>query len=113
VQKAAGNAVSRSVGSQLVANAGSESEIGHPGDPEVADSFGGPSRTRTLDPLIRRPVPTANGPKRPQTAPRSPRFWSVRLGTSRPSSAGAHGQKADTPPKPPPHANPSPDLGYA
>jgi hypothetical protein len=41
------------VGSQLVANRGPESEIGHPGVPEVPDSDGGPSRTRTLDPLIK------------------------------------------------------------
>ena len=41
------------VGSQLVANPGSESRIGHSGVPEVPDSFGGPSRTRTLDPLIK------------------------------------------------------------
>jgi len=42
------------VGSQLVAKRGPESKIGHPGDPEVADLIGGPSRTRTLDPLIKR-----------------------------------------------------------
>jgi len=41
------------VGDQLVTNSPSESQIGHPGDPEVADSIGGPSRTRTLDPLIK------------------------------------------------------------
>ncbi len=48
-----GEAQVGTVGSQLVANPGSESEIGHPDAPEVPDSFGGPSRTRTLDPLIK------------------------------------------------------------
>jgi hypothetical protein len=32
---------------------GPRDEIGHPGEPEVADLLGGPSRTRTLDPLIK------------------------------------------------------------
>jgi hypothetical protein len=32
---------------------GPENQIGHSGDPEVPDSIGGPSRTRTLDPLIK------------------------------------------------------------
>ena len=50
---ALGGAPSGTVGSQLVAKTGFESEIGHPGDPEVADLFGGPSRTRTVDPLIK------------------------------------------------------------
>ena len=44
-----------SVGSQLVAKPGSGDRIGHSGGAEVADSIGGPSRTRTLDPLIKRP----------------------------------------------------------
>jgi hypothetical protein len=30
-----------------------QNEIGHSSAPEVADSIGGPSRTRTLDPLIK------------------------------------------------------------
>jgi hypothetical protein len=38
---------------QIWNQTGSKSQIGHPGDPEVADSIGGPSRTRTLDPLIK------------------------------------------------------------
>jgi hypothetical protein len=41
------------VGDQLVTNPGSESQIGHPGAPEVPDLIGGPSRTRTVDPLIK------------------------------------------------------------
>ena len=48
-----GEAQVGTVGSQLVANPGSESEIGHPDAPEVPDRVGGPSRTRTLDPLIK------------------------------------------------------------
>jgi hypothetical protein len=48
-----GEAQSGALGSQLVANSTPESEIGHPGIPEVPDSIGGPSRTRTLDPLIK------------------------------------------------------------
>ena len=42
------------VGDQLVTNLESESQIGHSADSEVPDSIGGPSRTRTLDPLIKR-----------------------------------------------------------
>jgi integrase len=34
-----------------------ESQIGHSGDPEVPDLIGGPSRTRTLDPLIKSQLP--------------------------------------------------------
>jgi hypothetical protein len=41
------------VGDQLVTNPGPKSQIGHSGDSEVPDSIGGPSRTRTLDPLIK------------------------------------------------------------
>ena len=41
------------VGDQLVTNPGPESQIEHSGDSEVPDSSGGPSRTRTLDPLIK------------------------------------------------------------
>ena len=50
---ALGEAPSGTVGSQLVAKTGFESEIGHPDTPEVPDSFGGPSGTRTPDPLIK------------------------------------------------------------
>src|SRR5260370_12743798 len=32
---------------------GHQKQIGHSGDSEVPDSIGGPSRTRTLDPLIK------------------------------------------------------------
>jgi hypothetical protein len=46
-------AQSGTVGDQLVTKTPSESQIGHPGTPEVPDSIGGPSRTRTLDPLIK------------------------------------------------------------
>lgn len=42
------------VGDQLVTNLASGSQIGHSGDSEVPDSIGGPSRTRTLDPLTKR-----------------------------------------------------------
>jgi len=41
------------VGSQLVANPGSEDESGAPNDFEAPDLFGGPSGTRTPDPLIK------------------------------------------------------------
>ncbi len=41
-------------GSQLVAKTGLEREIGEPRDAEFPDSIGGPSRTRPLDPLIKR-----------------------------------------------------------
>jgi len=41
------------VGDQLVTNLPSESQIGHSAVSEVPDSIGGPSRTRTLDPLIK------------------------------------------------------------
>jgi hypothetical protein len=41
------------VGDQLVTNLPPQSQIGHSGNPEVPDSSGGPSRTRTLDPLIK------------------------------------------------------------
>ena len=40
-------------GSKVVAKTASAT----PDAPEVADSIGGPSRTRTLDPLIKRPSP--------------------------------------------------------
>ncbi len=49
----AAEAVSGPIWSQIWDQTGSKSQIGHPGDPEVADSIGGPSRTRTLDPLIK------------------------------------------------------------
>ena len=48
-----GEAQVGTVGSQLVANSESESEIGHPDAPEVPDHVGGPSGTRTPDPLIK------------------------------------------------------------
>ena len=41
------------VGSQLVANPGSEDESGAPNDFEAPDLLGGPSGTRTPDPLIK------------------------------------------------------------
>jgi hypothetical protein len=41
------------VGDQLVTNLLPESQIGHPETSEVPDKIGGPSRTRTLDPLIK------------------------------------------------------------
>jgi hypothetical protein len=50
---ALGAAQAGTVGSQLVAKTGSGDQIGHSGAPEVADLLGGPSRTRTLDPLIK------------------------------------------------------------
>jgi integrase len=52
---ALGAAQAGTVGSQLVAKMGSGDQIGHSGAPEVADLLGGPSRTRTLDPLIKSP----------------------------------------------------------
>ena len=50
-----GAAQAGTVGSQLVANRGLERTSGASGVPETPDSVGGPSRTRTLDPLIKRP----------------------------------------------------------
>src|SRR5882724_11229465 len=47
--KAAVNQLDDQNGSKVVAKTGSAT----PDTPEVADSFGGPSRTRTLDPLIK------------------------------------------------------------
>ena len=38
---------------QFATNLPPESQIGHSGDTEVPDKIGGPSRTRTLDPLIK------------------------------------------------------------
>jgi hypothetical protein len=46
---------------RLVTNLAPESQIGHSGDFEVPDSIGGPSRTRTLDPLIK-----SDGQEQPQ-----------------------------------------------
>ena len=48
-----GEAQVGTVGSQLVANPGSEDESGAPDDSEAPDLFGGPSGTRTPDPLIK------------------------------------------------------------
>ena len=41
------------LGSKLGTRKWNRNEIGHPGAPEVADLLGGPSRTRTVDPLIK------------------------------------------------------------
>ena len=41
------------LGSKLGTKKWNQNAIGHSGAPEVADSIGGPSRTRTLDPLIK------------------------------------------------------------
>ena len=41
------------VGSKLGTKKWNQNEIGHSGAPEVADLIGGPSRTRTVDPLIK------------------------------------------------------------
>jgi hypothetical protein len=41
------------VGDQLLTNLPPKSQIGHSGNAEVPDLIGGPSRTRTLDPLIK------------------------------------------------------------
>ena len=50
---AVGAAQAGTVGSQLVANLVSEDTSGAPDGSEAPDKFGGPSRTRTLDPLIK------------------------------------------------------------
>ena len=47
--KAAVDRLDDGSGSKVVAR----SKSGTPGDPEMPDSIGGPSRTRTLDPLIK------------------------------------------------------------
>jgi Phage integrase family len=41
------------IGSTLGTKKWNQNEIGHSGPPGVADLLGGPSRTRTLDPLIK------------------------------------------------------------
>ncbi len=52
VTSAAG-AVSGGIWNQIWNQTALKGQIGHSGDPEVPDSIGGPSRTRTLDPLIK------------------------------------------------------------
>ena len=50
---AAAEAVSGPIWNQIWNQTAPKSQIGHSGDSEVPDSIGGPSRTRTLDPLIK------------------------------------------------------------
>jgi hypothetical protein len=50
----AAEAVSGQIWKQIWNQSGPKGQIGHPGAPEVPDLIGGPSRTRTLDPLIKR-----------------------------------------------------------
>jgi hypothetical protein len=50
---AATEAVSGPIWNQIWNQIAPKQQIGHPGAPEVPDSIGGPSRTRTLDPLIK------------------------------------------------------------
>ena len=87
-----GEAQVGSVGSQLVANPGSEDETGAPDDSEAPDLSGGPSGTRTPDPLIKRPETAANGHNQLQTAPRIPGLWPRRLGPDRILRSLVHGQ---------------------
>ena len=49
----AAEAFSSSIWNQIWNQTGRRNEIGHSGDSEVPDSFGGPSGTRTPDPLIK------------------------------------------------------------
>ena len=49
----AGEGLAEAVGSILGTKKWNQNEIGDPDVPEVPDSFGGPSRTRTVDPLIK------------------------------------------------------------
>jgi len=49
----AAEAVSGAIWNQIRNQTGLKSQIGHSADSEVPDSIGGPSRTRTLDPLIK------------------------------------------------------------
>ena len=58
----AAEAVSGSIWNQIWNQPGLKSRIGHSGDSEVPDSIGGPSRTRTLDPLIKRRGPVMSRP---------------------------------------------------
>ena len=46
-------AISGAIWNQIWNHTALKSEIGHSGHSEVPDSVGGPSRTRTLDPLIK------------------------------------------------------------
>ena len=50
---AAAEAVSGPIWNQIWNQTAQTSQIRHSGDSEVPDSSGGPSRTRTLDPLIK------------------------------------------------------------
>ena len=49
----AAEAVSGAIWNQIWNQTGLKSQIGHPGDSEVPDWTGGPSGTRTPDPLIK------------------------------------------------------------
>jgi hypothetical protein len=55
----AAEVVSGAIWNQIWNQTDRKSQIGHPGFTEVPDSFGGPSRTRTLDPLIKSEHPDA------------------------------------------------------
>ena len=59
---AAAEAVSGPMWNQIWNQIDPKQQIGHSGDAEVPDSIGGPSRTRTLDPLIKRRGPAASRP---------------------------------------------------
>ena len=67
------------VGSQLVANPGSEDESGAPNNFEAPDLLGGPSGTRTPDPLIKSPEQIAKVPNRLQRIPRTSASWPVTV----------------------------------
>ncbi len=47
--------VSEPIWNQIWKKIAPKQRIGHSGNSEVPDPIGGPSRTRTLDPLIKRP----------------------------------------------------------
>jgi len=68
----AAEAVSGPIWNQIWNQTAPKSQIGHSGDPEVPDKIGGPSRTRTLDPLIKRDPQEQPEQNRDELRPREP-----------------------------------------
>ena len=68
----AGAAATEAVSGPIWNQTTPKSQIGHSGDSEVPDKIGGPSRTRTLDPLIKRDVQDQPEPTYDELRPREP-----------------------------------------
>jgi len=62
VRETAPAPIAEALGSKLGTRIWNQNEIGDPGALEVPDLVGGPSRTRTLDPLIKRRGPAPSRP---------------------------------------------------